>query len=125
MTEKSVKMFLDDERKPNWVFRSGPDSVDSSWVVVRTFAEAVKWVEANGCPDRIAFDHDLGMGPNGFDFARYLVDADMDEKIEIPEHFIWSVHSANPVAHPKINGLLCQYMEHKYKETHGVARNSG
>lgn len=124
MGEKQVKMFLDDERKPHWVFRDGPDSVDSSWVVVKTFAEAVKWVEANGCPDRIAFDHDLGWGPSGYDFARYLIDADLDGKVEIPDHFIWSVHSANPTAAPKINGLLSSYMDFKAGETN-AARNSG
>lgn len=116
MAEKQVKMFLDDIRSPSWVFKKAPDNVDSSWVVVRSFAEAKAWVERNGCPDRIAFDHDLGWGPSGYDFAKWLTEADLDKKIDIPEHFNWSVHSSNPTAHPAINFLLVNYTEFKEQE---------
>src|SRR5260370_10100302 len=43
------KLFLDDIRKPP----------DSTWDVVRSYDAFVAYIETNGVPDIISFDHDL------------------------------------------------------------------
>ncbi len=43
------KLFLDDIRKP----------YDSSWDLVKSYQQFVSYIETNGCPDVISFDHDL------------------------------------------------------------------
>lgn len=46
-----TKLFLDDVRNPP----------DSSWSVVRSYDEFVKFVLDNGVPDVVSFDHDLAI----------------------------------------------------------------
>lgn len=70
----------------------------------------------------ISFDHDLGMDnerkvlPSGYDFAKWLVEMDMNGIISIPKDFTFTVHSANPVGAENIRTYLCSYMEFKYNE---------
>lgn len=63
----SYNLFLDDVRQPeqcvNYVFPLGirPDTyVKYEWVVVKNYKEFVAYIEENGMPERISFDHDLG-----------------------------------------------------------------
>jgi hypothetical protein len=99
------KLFIDDNREP----------VDSSFVVARTVPEAQKMIEERGCPSFISFDHDLEPepAPNGFGLAKWLVDMDLDGKIDIPADFSFYVHSQNPQGKANIEGLLNQYLRHK------------
>lgn len=46
-----IKLFLDDVRNPP----------DDTWVVVRSYDEFVNYIEKEGVPDFISFDHDLGL----------------------------------------------------------------
>lgn len=121
-------LFLDDIRNPEYV-ADGRD-----YVIARSFDEAVKLVEAKGLPDHIAFDHDLGWdeyvpeasgliviteesgqaAKSGFDFAKWLVEKDLDFVISIPVTFSWGVHSSNPEGAKNIDGLLRGYMRSKY-----------
>jgi hypothetical protein len=108
-----VKLYLDDIRTPK----------DSSFIVVRSYDEAISYVEENGMPDYISFDHDLGVDDegvllkSGFDFAKWLSEADMDNLIDIPQSFEFNVHSANPEGVKNIEGLLNHYLRQKhYKE---------
>lgn len=106
-----ICLFLDDERMPGdvtWVRLH-----NASWEIVRSHAEAVAWVEANGCPDVISFDHDLGMGGSGYTFAKWLVDADLDGRITIPHHFEFTVHSMNPIGARNIQKYLDSYIAGK------------
>ena len=58
-----TQLFLDDVRDPP----AGDESV-----IVRSFAEAVEYVERHGIPAFISFDHDLGENvPTGHDFATH------------------------------------------------------
>lgn len=122
------KLFLDDERMPSdvtWVnIGSGP------WEIVRSYAEAVAWVQQNGFPDHISFDHDLGYeafdtdengivivtdatpAPSGYDFAKWLIDFDMDTG-SMPEYFSFTVHSMNPIGAENIKYLLNGYINAK------------
>ena len=109
-----TKLYLDDIRTPK----------DSSFIVVRSYDEAVSYIEENGIPNYISFDHDLGIDDNGillksgFDFAKWLTEADMDGHIYISQTFDFNVHSANPEGVKNIEGLLNQYLGQKiYKES--------
>ena len=44
-----VKLFLDDIRKPP----------DVDWFIVRNYNQFIDWIDKNGLPDIISFDHDL------------------------------------------------------------------
>ncbi|WP_371131695.1 cyclic-phosphate processing receiver domain-containing protein [Sulfuricurvum sp.] len=48
--------------------------------------------------------------PSGYDFAKWLVEMDMDGKIHIPEDFYFTVHSANPVGAKNIQEYLRNYL---------------
>jgi NAD+-processing family protein with receiver domain len=81
------KLFLDDFRDPP----------DIAWDVVRGYQEFVDYIEQNGVPDLISFDHDLGSFADnnysektGLDCARFLI-----ERGTLPKK--WYVHSTNLV----------------------------
>ena len=97
------QLYLDDVRDP----KPGP------WMVVRDFDSAIGICEKMGCPSYISFDHDLGDGPSGFDFASWLVERDLDEPGFIPRHFEYNVHSANVVGRANIEGLLDGYLRQR------------
>jgi len=63
-----MKLFLDDIRNPDTLFygQAGKEWIlnplyenNSEWNVVRSFDEFVDFIEQNGLPDLISFDHDL------------------------------------------------------------------
>lgn len=117
-------LFLDDERMPRdvtWVLIGGVGSWGADWQIVRSLEEAKDWVLRNGFPDVISFDHDLGMdhyagnyddGKTGFDFAKWLVEYDMDTN-SMPEKFSYTVHSKNPIGSENIRELIDGYLQHK------------
>ncbi len=97
-------MFLDDLRKP-------PKVKDIRWVIVRSFDEAVAYIEKNGMPRKISFDHDLGDNvPTGFDFAKWIVNRHLDGTDLLPDSFGYTVHSANPPGAANIKGLLDNFL---------------
>ena len=102
-----MKLFLDDIRDP--IIKNG-------WLICRSFDEAVATVLGNGFPEYISFDHDLGEGKSGFDFAKWLVDYDLDTGM-MPEKFSFYVHSSNPVGKANIEGLLRPYIVSKQANT--------
>lgn len=103
-------LFLDDVRKE-----------PQGWDVVRSYEAFVDYIEANGCPDVISFDHDLADAhyfqyleweksgkefdynrpeeKTGYHCAKYLL-----EKNLIPSRVI--VHSYNPVGARNIYNLF-------------------
>lgn len=105
----SYRLYLDDLRTP----------VDESFVVVRSFDEAVRFVLEKGMPEFISFDHDLGADkngwllPTGYDFAKWLASSDMDGTIKIPENFSFKVHSQNPVGAKNIQAYMDNYLNFK------------
>lgn len=94
-----VRMYLDDIREPKTNFD----------VIVRSSQEALEYVQKNGCPDYISFDHDLGEIDTAMNFIKWLVQEDINKNI-IPEHFRFNVHSANPVGAANIEGYLKCYL---------------
>jgi hypothetical protein len=106
-----MKIFLDDIRNPP----------DDSWILVRSWDEAVGFVQKYGIPQEVSFDHDLGINEEtgevaktGMAFAKYLVNLDLDTD-EMPIDFKFVVHSANPIGRDNITFLLNKYLEIKKK----------
>jgi hypothetical protein len=50
------RLYLDDVRNPTNTF---PTTLNSEWVIVRSYKEFVKAIEDKGLPFMISFDHDL------------------------------------------------------------------
>ena len=100
-----MNLFIDDIRNPK----------TGHYTIARNYAEAVKFMRENGCPDFISFDHDLGENqPSGYDIAKWMVNKDLDMNGEfIPKKFMYEVHSANPVGRENIRGLLTGYLKAK------------
>lgn len=119
-------LFLDDERMPGdvtWVLIGGVGSWGADWHIVRSCKDAIEWVLHNGIPNVISFDHDLGMthyagdysdGKTGMDFAKWLVEYDMDTS-SMPTDFSFTVHSKNPEGAKNIKLLLDNYLHFKNK----------
>ena len=61
------------------------------------------YIETNGFPNFISFDHDLGLEESGYDCAKWLVDYCLDHNLHLPE---FEVHSQNPVGKENILALL-------------------
>lgn len=102
-------IFLDDERIPS---DNTYEQWDNCLFVVRSVEDAVKIVESKGFPDCVYFDHDLGENQKtGYDFARYLVEYDLDTKT-MPNHFNYFVHSQNPCGAQNIIHLMDNYILH-------------
>lgn len=106
------KLYIDDLRIPP----------DDSFVIARTMEEAQKCIKQFGMPIFISFDHDLGMDetenllPTGYDFAKWLVEMDLDGTLTIPSDFTFQVHSQNPVGAKNIQTYLDSYMAQKRGE---------
>lgn len=100
----SWKLFLDDVRNP----------ADNSWTIARTIDQAQDLIRQNGFPDVISFDHDVEEKRTGMDLAKWIVEQDLDGKINIPANFKFYVHSANPNGKRNIEGLLSNYLSTKF-----------
>lgn len=100
-----MKMWLDDIRTPP----------TSEWVWAKTYEDAVSLIEENGLPEHISFDHDLGdsEAKTGYDLAKWIVNADLDGKIDISSTWTYTLHTANPVGRENIRSLLDNYMSRK------------
>lgn len=98
----TYSLFLDDVRDPP----------HGSYIVARSFLEAVKTVRRRGIPFHISFDHDLGPEKNGHDFAWWLVHYILDGYGALPDNFTYTIHSANPVGRDNIKGLLDNFLVH-------------
>ena len=133
---KNNKLFLDDVRSPKDAIRLVPDKHNqfyfaNDWDVVRNYDEFVQYIEINGVPKFVSFDHDLGdtamdeyfrnvatkgtldynniNEKTGLDCAKFLVEYCADENQPLPEYL---VHSANPVGKRNIEGFLENAKKH-------------
>lgn len=108
-------LWLDDIRNPktaDWLIQYAPeyayDDVNVVWV--KDPIEFREWIEKNGVPHTVAFDHDLGVEVSGFDCAKWLVNYCMDNKVDLPK---WTVQSANPVGRNNINGIMNNFRKYQ------------
>jgi len=98
----TYKLYLDDERNP---------PIDG-FLIARSFKEARNLLIRDGFPTFISFDHDLGEGGTGYDFAKYLIEFDLNHDC-MPKDFSFAVHSENPVGKENIEYVLNSYIEYK------------
>ena len=107
-------LWLDDMRDPfntMWQtqympgYEKGVDRI----VWVKSYNDFVSWINTNGLPDKVFFDHDLGPGdtPTGYDAAKWLGNYCLDNNVEVPK---FAVQSANPVGGENIRKYLYNVM---------------
>lgn len=129
-----VLLWLDDQRDPNteqWLkFSAIQEPYEVVWV--KSYKEFTKWIQENGLPAGINFDHDLAdehytpeqywhcyhiskefqdsrtyTEKTGLDCAKFLVDYCIDYAKQLPK---WYTHSANPVGRDNIDRYLVNYL---------------
>ena len=96
-----VLIWIDDIRDPqesiwqNWIKKNfGTNDFDITWI--KSYKEFVDFVNKNGLPSNVSFDHDLGdvedpdNEKTGYDCAKYIVDYCMDHNRDIPNYRIQS-----------------------------------
>lgn len=131
MNKQLLLLWLDDYRDPflerEWL-RYSPIPAPFEVIWVKSYNEFVEWIEENGLPDGICFDHDLDdehyhpdmyVSPEsynqhygtfkektGYEAAKWLVDYCLDTNSDLPK---FNVHSFNPVGKENIRGLLINY----------------
>lgn len=133
----SCFLFLDDMRDPEHSFEYTREEmfIKQKWEVVRNFDEFKKYIETNGMPVFISFDHDLAethytpehlwddydkskewqdkqvhTEKTGYECAMWLVDFCIDNNLQLPNYYC---HSKNPVGKDKIIGLLSSFKKSK------------
>jgi hypothetical protein len=117
------KLFLDDVRSAEMVFMNTIDPIyenNNAWEIVRSFNEFVSYIEENGLPEFISFDHDLDFEhyklenqqdidyekmeiKTGFHAAQWLVNYCADNKLKLPNY---KVHSMNLAGKRNIERIL-------------------
>jgi hypothetical protein len=119
-------LFLDDIRDPihAYGYTNFGLFLTKEWDIVRDYDKFVDYINTNGLPDFIAFDHDLGeihYGINlwddhtndtektGYDCAKFLINYCMDNNLKLPEFY---VHSMNPVGKKNIIEILNNFKKH-------------
>jgi hypothetical protein len=103
---------LDDVRRPTmtpWLeMIDAKEGVDVIWC--KSYTDFCNTVEERGLPQKVFFDHDLGMGPSGHDCAKWLVDY-ISEHNEDPTRIIYRSQSSNYPGKQNILGLIDNYMK--------------
>jgi hypothetical protein len=128
------KLFLDDIRQVRdacyYVINPKIYWEEEDWDIVRNYDEFIKYIEENGLPDLISFDHDLAdehyndlfsdknwfkdndnielvydeyKEKTGLECAKWLVDFCLDNNKKLPDYI---VHSANPIGKKNIESFL-------------------
>ena len=96
----TYKMFLDDERFP----------AKDDCVIVRSSQEAIALIEKEGMPIHIFFDHDLGGDDTSMVLIHWIIDKVLDEELDVPYKFTYSIHSQNPIGVTNINNLMNAFL---------------
>lgn len=130
-------LFLDDVRFPKDAhqYTNYDLFLKEKWEIVRNFNEFKKYIEENGLPFFISFDHDLAdthytpehlwndynkskewqdkqihTEKTGYHCALWLIDYCIDNNLKLPNHYC---HSMNPVGKDKINSILSNFEKHQ------------
>ena len=126
-------LFLDDIRNPEDAAKYTNQDIYlfKMWDTVRSYNEFVSYIENNGLPVCISFDHDLAdehytpeeywsdydkskvyqdkqhyKEKTGYDCAKWLVDYCIENKCNLPKYMC---HSMNPVGKDNIINYLNNY----------------
>lgn len=122
-------LYLDDQRTP----KNNPPEGYEPWHIVRNYNEFRAWIDLNGMPDYVSFDHDLAeehmqdyykyqfngiaavnyndfKEKTGLDCAKYMIEYAMNNKVSLPR--LVGVHSHNPLGALNIQSLVNSYKKH-------------
>jgi len=99
--EMTYKLFLDDLRAPP----------DQTWIVARSVASAIEYVQTYGVPLEMSLDHDLGDGRDAPAFVSYLINEFLDDRISGVTRIKMYVHSANPVGRQNLYGTWESFVQ--------------
>ena len=117
-------LFLDDFRslQDAHFYLPLPEYCTEEWVIVRNYDEFVKYIEENGLPKMVSFDHDLAdvhyeqvpeidydgyQEKTGYHCAKWLIDYCLDNDKKLPPRII--IHSMNRVGAENIKSLFDTY----------------
>lgn len=95
---KKKTFMVDDFRNPANCVQG---EYDISWV--KNYEEFCSFININGLPDIICFDHDLGEEKSGYDCAKFVVNYCQIHNLDIPE---FDIQSSNIVGKDNIRNLL-------------------
>jgi len=116
---KNIKLFIDDERFPEFINQKSED-----FIIIRNYNDTIKFLKSlETIPEFISFDHDLGLDNNwkiwktGMDIVKWIVEHDIKNNWKyITNNFQFSVHSQNPVWWKNISDYLNSYLKFKSKK---------
>lgn len=107
-------IWLDDVRNPNedvwsnYIRKNIGTNFEIIWV--KNYNDFTSYINENGLPDFISFDHDLGdtseNEKTGYDCAKAVVDYCINRNIDIPMFYI---HSNNPAGAANIMHYMLNY----------------
>lgn len=121
------RLFLDDFRVPedaaNYMHPRFSKFYRAEWDIVRNYNQFVEYIEINGIPDMVSFDHDLGdehyapigigydefVEKTGYHCMKWMIDYIIDNKIKKLPHVL--IHSANPVGAENIERLWQNFIK--------------
>lgn len=132
MNNLKKALYLDDVRTPTQNIKDHED-----WAIVRSYEEFVQWIENNGIPHYVSFDHDLAdehmadyfanqaqgnhtinysrfKEKTGVDCLAYLLDS-VHKKMEAGETSnleIIGLHSHNPVGTNNMYAMVQSFQKH-------------
>lgn len=132
MKKNSYNLFLDDIRNPDWVtrYKTDPEYNKLKWITVRSYDEFVDYVNENGMPRLISFDHDLAdehyfitveairngfdiktdfKEMTGYDALKWICDYSLDNNIPLPE---MKFHTANYIGLKNMESYYNNFMKH-------------
>lgn len=108
----SYNIILDDTRTIEQIYAITHNSIyiDEEWYIVKNTPEFIEKIKkSNKLPDRISFDHDLGLDDDGAIAARELIDYCLTWDIPLTcEIFI---HSQNFVGRERIASIFKSYFK--------------
>jgi hypothetical protein len=125
----SYNLFLDDFRQPVDAFlhTGNPIYNKVQWMIVRNYDEFRHYIQRNGMPQIVSFDHDLadehyGMQEHldeieylmfqektGYDCAKWLINYCIDTNEKLPATIL--IHSMNPAGSLNIKSLFDSYIK--------------
>lgn len=130
----SYNLFLDDIRMPidAFAYTNFKPYIENEWIIVRNYDEFVNYINQNGLPNIIGFDHDISdehycppeyyekyndwlelvgsTEKTGMDCAKWLVDYCIDNNLKLPNYY---VHSMNPAGKENIESYLSNFLKHQ------------
>lgn len=103
-----MRLYLDATTTPSEYFDA----------IVKSYDEAINFVENNGIPTFISFNHHLDSNyteystKSGYDFAKWLVAMDIDNIYKFPIDFSFVIHGGDYVEKHHIETILNNYLHY-------------